>query len=189
VSSYAYADNRPTVLVDPSGLDGEQVDCPELGQAFHWAGIADEFCAGFSSLSPGWQGVVGVTLSVGPIVLGRGKGAAKAPGRLAQDIAVNSSAPRALATTRSIGRASHDAALQADIAALPAAARNIRVNQQQVNALGQRVGINRPDLQYTLNGKRYYVEYEAPGNPRGAAHHARILANDPNASFILRIVP
>lgn len=130
------------------------------------------------------HGDSGVRIRVPPTGL-----AAKARGRFAQDVGVNSTAPRALATTRSIGRASHDAALQADLAALPAGARNIRVNQQQVNALGQRVGINRPDLQYTLNGRRYYVEYEGPGNPRGAAHRARILANDPNASFILRIVP
>jgi hypothetical protein len=117
------------------------------------------------------------------------KEAAKAGPRLAQDIAVSPAAPRALATSRSIGRASHDAALQADIASLPAGARNVRVNQQQVNALGQRVGINRPDLQYTLNGRRYYVEYEGTGNPRGAAHRARIIANDPGAVFLLRIVP
>jgi hypothetical protein len=90
---------------------------------------------------------------------------------------------------RSIGRASHNRALQNDIAQLPRGATDIRVNQQQVNALGQRVGINRPDLQYTLNGRRYYVEYEGPANPRGAAHQVRILANDPNAGFTLRLIP
>jgi hypothetical protein len=58
-----------------------------------------------------------------------------------------------------------------------------------VNALGERVGINRPDLQYTLNGRRYYYEYEGPGNPRGAAHEARLRANDPSAIFRLRAVP
>lgn len=109
--------------------------------------------------------------------------------RLAQDIAVSPVAPRALSLNRSIGRTSHNRMLQADIAALPRGATGVRVNQQQVNAAGQRVGINRPDLQYTLNGKRYYVEYEGPANPRGAAHQARILANDPGAQFLLRIVP
>lgn len=49
--------------------------------------------------------------------------------------------------------------------------------------------VNRPDLQYSLNGQRYYVEYEGRANPRGALHEARILANDPGARFILRIVP
>ncbi|MDZ8171635.1 hypothetical protein [Microbacterium xanthum] len=108
--------------------------------------------------------------------------------RAAQDIAVNPAAPRALGLDRSIGRASHNQALQADIAALPRGVTDIRVNQQQVNALGQRVGINRPARQYTLNGQRYYVEYEGLANPRGALHEARIFANDPNANFSLRIV-
>lgn len=51
------------------------------------------------------------------------------------------------------------------------------------------MGTNRPDLQYTLNGRRHYVEYEGVANPRGAVHRARITANDPNAVFRLRIVP
>jgi len=111
--------------------------------------------------------------------------------RLPQDAAVSSVAPAVLPTTgRSVGRASHNAALQAEIRSLPRGATDIRVNQQQVNAAGQRVGTNRPDLQYTLNGKRHYVEYEGPGNPRGAAHEARIRANDSQAgSVITRIVP
>ena len=59
------------------------------------------------------------------------------------------------------------------------AAEDIRINQQQVNAAGVRVGINRPDLQYTLNGVRYYYEWDRPPSPRAAGHKARILANDP----------
>lgn len=98
-------------------------------------------------------------------------------------------APRALATTRSVGRASHNRALQQELASLPRGATNIRVNQQQVNAQGQRVGINRPDFQHTLSGRRHYVEFEGVDNPRGAIHQARITANDPNAVFQLRIVP
>lgn len=115
--------------------------------------------------------------------------AANAGTRLAQDVAVSPIAPNALGFGRSIGRASHNQALQADIAALPRGATGIRVNQQQVNGLGQRMGINRPDLQYSLNGQRYYVEYEGLANPRGALHEARILANDPGSNFILRLVP
>ena len=50
-----------------------------------------------------------------------------------------------------------------------------------------KVGKNRPDLQYTLDGKRYYVEWDKPlcGDPsrtkRGDLHAARIGANDPSA--------
>lgn len=112
------------------------------------------------------------------------------PSRVAQDIAVNSRAPAALPTSgRSIGRASHNRALQQDIANLPSGARDIRVNQQQVNAAGQRVGINRPDLQYTIDGRRYCIEYEGIGSPRGPSHTTRIIANDPDAVVIVREVP
>lgn len=116
---------------------------------------------------------------------------APAPARLQADINVHPTPPPVLPTIgRSVGRPSHNAALQAEIRGLPRGATDIRVNQQQVNAAGQRVGINRPDLQYTLNGRRYYVEFEGPANPRGALHEARIRANDPQAaSVITRLVP
>jgi hypothetical protein len=109
--------------------------------------------------------------------------------RLAQDVIVSRVAPRRLPLTRSIGRASHNRTLQEDLAALPDTAADIRIYQQQVSALGQRVGINRSDLQYTLDGKRYYYEYEGVDNARGTAHKVRILANDPNGVFQLKRVP
>ncbi|HEY4269267.1 MAG TPA: hypothetical protein VGM94_13860 [Galbitalea sp.] len=62
------------------------------------------------------------------------------------------------------------------------------VIQQQVNAAGVRVGINRPDLQYTLNGKRYHVEYDTDKSDRGLAHEARIVANDPHGVVELKRV-
>jgi hypothetical protein len=71
--------------------------------------------------------------------------------------------------------------------------RDVRVNQTQVDASGNRVGINRPDLQYTIDGKRYYVEYDKPrcGNPsaskRGDAHAQRILNNDPGIDAALQV--
>lgn len=61
---------------------------------------------------------------------------------------------------------------------------DVRVNQRQVDASGNYVGINRPDLQYTLDGKRYYVEWDKPlcvdpsRTKRGMDHQARIMAND-----------
>jgi len=63
-------------------------------------------------------------------------------------------------------------------------ARDIRINQQQVDADGNHVGINRPDLQYTLDGKRHYIEYDTKSSVRGAGHEARIRANDPNAGSV-----
>ncbi|PPI51989.1 hypothetical protein C5D35_10815 [Rathayibacter toxicus] len=63
---------------------------------------------------------------------------------------------------------------------------DIRVDQQQINAAGVRVGLNRPDLQYTKNGIRYYVEWDSVSSDRGLKHASRILANDPNARITLR---
>lgn len=56
---------------------------------------------------------------------------------------------------------------------------DFRVNQQQVDINGTRVGINRPDLQYTLNGERVYEEFDVPPSSRAAAHQTRLEANDP----------
>lgn len=98
--------------------------------------------------------------------------------RLPQDVRVNPIPPPPR-STGTVGRPSHNAAIREIVDGLPADASDIRVNQQQVNALGERVGINRPDLQYTVDGKRYYVEIEGPRNPRGEQHEIRIKANDP----------
>jgi hypothetical protein len=66
------------------------------------------------------------------------------------------------------------------------------VNQQQVTASGRRVGINRPDLQYTNRfGVRVYVEYERRtrrGIIRGKAHARRLRANDPFSIIKIRYV-
>jgi hypothetical protein len=100
--------------------------------------------------------------------------------------------PKLQPTTRPIGRSpSQNAQLQADIQYLDSlGARNIRVNQQQITVLNdQRVGINRPDLQFDYNGRRYHVEYDSPTSGRGSGHQSRITSNDPNAVIILLIVP
>ena len=104
--------------------------------------------------------------------------------RLAQDIEVNPVAPRALPLNRPVGgSASQNAFVQDRIASLQGSgATDFRVNQQQVNINGTRVGMNRPDLQYTLKGQRYYEEFDIPSSTRGPFHRARILANDPAVS-------
>ncbi len=58
-------------------------------------------------------------------------------------------------------------------------AREIRVNQHQINAQRQRVGQNRPDIQYTHEGRRYYEEVDRATSNRGPKHADRELANDP----------
>jgi len=63
------------------------------------------------------------------------------------------------------------------------------VNQAQVDANGKVQGTNRPDLQYTLGGKRFYIEYEQPSNPRGFDHAKRIIRNDPTGTVKVKLVP
>ncbi len=112
--------------------------------------------------------------------------------RLPQDAAVNPKVPRVLDTNRPIGSSSsQNAQLQADIKYLDSiGAKNVRVNQQQITVYnGQRVGTNRPDLQFDYNGRRYQVEYDRPTSGRGTGHQLRIKSNDPDAETILLIVP
>lgn len=65
---------------------------------------------------------------------------------------------------------------------------DVRVNQEQVDANGVRVGQNRPDLQWTdRSGIRHYVEYDQdPAS--AAAHEARIKANDPSGVVSTKII-
>jgi len=112
--------------------------------------------------------------------------------RLPLDVAANPDVPKPLATNRKVGpSATQNAQVQADINYLRSiGAKNIRVNQQQLTLEnGQRVGINRPDVQFDLDGRRYHVEYDTPTSGRGPAHRARATANDPNSETILLIVP
>jgi hypothetical protein len=112
--------------------------------------------------------------------------------RLPQDATVNPKAPRLRGTDRSISSSpSQNEQLQVDIQYLKdIGARNIRVNQQQLKLGGQsRVGLNRPDLQFDYQGRRYHVEYDTPASGRGPAHQSRLASNDPDAEIILLIIP
>jgi hypothetical protein len=113
--------------------------------------------------------------------------------READDVAVSGGTPRdALDPAgRTIGKTpNQQAELEADVAwAIGQGAKDVRVNQQQVDADEKVQGTNRPDLQYTLNGRRYYIEYEQPGNPRGWEHARRIIPNDPRGVLVVKLVP
>jgi hypothetical protein len=113
--------------------------------------------------------------------------------RLRQDVTAKPNAPAVLETTRPISpSARQNAQLQRDIEYVETelGATNIRVNQQQLTVRnGQRVGINRPDLQFDYNGLRYHVEYDSPTSGRGPAHQSRLTNNDSNAIIIRIIIP
>jgi hypothetical protein len=113
--------------------------------------------------------------------------------RLPQDVSVNPDVPDLRPTSRPISPdPRQNAQLQRDIEYLKneLGAENIRVNQQQVKFRnGERVGINRPDLQFDYNGRRYDVEYDSASSGRGPAHQKRLTDNDPQAEVILIIIP
>jgi hypothetical protein len=113
--------------------------------------------------------------------------------RLLQDATVKPKVPRLLKTDRPISPSlRQNAQFQRDIEYLEKelGAENIRVNQQQLTVKnGQRVGINRPDLQFDYNGRRYYVEYDSPTSGRGPGHQSRLTANHQDAEVILIIIP
>ena len=102
--------------------------------------------------------------------------------RLPQDINVNPVPPAANNGSGTVGPSpTQNAQVQTDVGAARAAGHtDIRVNQQQTNAQGERVGVNRPDVQSTdANGVRRYSEYDRSAQ-NAADHHTRTLANDPN---------
>lgn len=111
--------------------------------------------------------------------------------RLSQDINVNPRAPAALPTSRPIGLSpTQNAEAQRIVADMKAAGyTDIRVNQQQTNALGSRVGVNRPDISGTSPaGQRVHYELDTASSTRGAGHETRIKANDPATKVILKTV-
>ena len=100
--------------------------------------------------------------------------------------------PGPLATDRPVSLSrTQNAQVQTDIQYLESmGATNIRVNQQQITYSNlQRVGINRPDLQFDYKRRRYHVEYETPSSGRGLGHQSRTTSNDPDAEVILLIMP
>lgn len=188
----------PTARLDPMTTPTRDARPRRWALAFLAAVLAVAvglFGAGPASAAttPAAQNAVGASTSAGQVVVGA-SASISAGQRLGNDpprsgivvatgvAAVNPVAPRALPLGRPVGGSrSQNAFVQERIAALQeSGATRIRVNQQQVDINGTRVGVNRPDLQYTLNSQRYYEEFDVPLSKRGPGHEARILSNDPN---------
>ena len=65
--------------------------------------------------------------------------------------------------------------------------RNIRKNQQQVDANGNKVGNNRPDIQYDKHDIHHNIEYDT--SKRGSLKHQnQIPVNDPNSRNTYEII-
>ncbi len=85
------------------------------------------------------------------------------------------------------GGEAHDAAIDNEVRRLQGDANvtNIRKNQQQVDANGNKVGTNRPDVQYDKDGCHHCVEFDTkPAS--GARHQDTIQTNDPATNVELR---
>jgi DNA repair exonuclease SbcCD ATPase subunit len=113
--------------------------------------------------------------------------------RVPQDLKVANTVaepPKPLPGRKVGGTPNQEAQMRADVeAAVKQGAKDIRINERQVDANGRLQGTNRPDLQYTLGGRRIYIEYEQPSNPRGLRHATRLIPNDPTAKVIVKLVP
>ncbi len=66
--------------------------------------------------------------------------------------------------------------------------KGIRKNQTQVDANGNKVGNNRPDIQYDKNGQHHNVEYDHSAK-NSAKHGKTIKKNDPNSHVELHTLP
>lgn len=119
------------------------------------------------------------------------EGGASATGRLPQDVSVNPKAPDPLPTDRPVSNSpTQNNAAQSEVARMKQEGyQDIRVNQQQVNAARERVGVGRPDVQGTSpGGVREYHEFDRSTSTRGAGHAARAMANDPSGKVFLHTV-
>ena len=89
------------------------------------------------------------------------------------------------------GSIEHDARIQQKLGELSAEGvnmKNVRKNQQQVDANGNKVGTNRPDLQWTdSEGKRHYWEIDR-SKSSSIKHGETIQRNDPSGIVHLEIL-
>jgi RHS repeat-associated protein len=183
---YASSDIVETVFSNPNSTIGQRATAVALLGASIFGGYAaakNVRLGGFWRENPTAASLDSVTIRA----TGQPQPTLRTVSRVPQDVNVNSTPPPANGGAGSIGSNTNQAAaLQRYITELlTLGARDIRTNQQQVNAAGQRVGINRPDLQFTYEGRRWYIEWDTTSSLRGIPHGERILANDPDAMILL----
>jgi hypothetical protein len=156
---YAYANNNPYRFVDP---DGRVALNP-----FSFENLAG---------SGGGLGYGGVTTSgISPF----GAGGAKATSVGNGPKSNGGNAPKHGSTHHNDVIDSRVKELQTD-----KSVSNIRKNQQQVDVNGNKVGTNRPDVQYDKNGCHNCVEYDTV--PRNSTKHGEVIRrNDPNTKVEL----
>ena len=205
LSPYAYCNGNPLKYVDPSGAILETIwdianvamDIASLktnigegnigGAVVDGVGLLLDAAAVVFPVVPGGAGTAIKTYRAADKVdkaLDVTKGVQKGVSK-ASDIG-KSSAPRPNnGYAKPHGGVKHNQAIDNEISNLPPNATNVRKNQTQVDVNGNKVGNNRPDVQYDLNGEHYNVEFDTKAT-NGYNHQKTIQANDPNSHVILK---
>lgn len=172
----AYRNRSPSTLVAQAELT--------LGEVFGQA-------AGTAARANPWSGGAAVFLwvlsptAVNPTEYWPGGGILQSANKIKNDHVVSpadrKSPPANDGDAQQHGNKDHDDAIAAKVEEVRAAgATNIRKNQIQTDVNGNRVGDNRPDLQYDLDGVHHNWEVDRDAS-RSFAHGERIRTNDPNS--------
>jgi hypothetical protein len=176
---YHYANNNPYKYVDPDGRSPVHVGLKALDLAVSSVEIMSAFHSG--GAGAGIRATVDALLSVpgaragGAIMKGLDRIGGVAKGAKAN----GGIAPKHGGTTHNDAIDQRVRALQSD-----STVSNIRKNQQQVDVNGNKVGTNRPDLQYDKSGCHRCVEYDTV--PRNSTRHGDVIrANDPKTKIEL----
>ena len=201
ISPYAYCGWNPVKYKDPNGK--------WLETAWDIANVAMDISSLKSNISNDNVGGavvdgIGLMLDLGATILPAvpgGAGTAIKASRVADKISDAASMSKQGQKAKGIGNyivpnggkakphggIKHNSAIDKYIDDLPKEATNIRKNQAQVEINGKKVGTNRPDVQYDMNGQHINVEFDTkPEN--GLQHQQTIQNNDPNTKVILKTV-
>ena len=183
---YSYANNNSYKFTDPDGrsvwtkLFKLAVNGGDIAQTL--AGVVSDYnTLTDSNASLGDRVLAGVSLAseASPVSIGDIKDAY----RVAKKVSGTRSGPSPNnGAAAPHGGVAHNSAIDSRVEQLRAdpTVTNIRKNQVQVDVDGNRVGDNRPDLQYDQCGTHNCVEFDT--NPsRSKQHGETIRQNDPNA--------
>jgi len=197
INLYAYVGDDPVNASDPTGTITWQEASNLLNGTLEVAAgslllVAGDAAAGAVEVGSGGLATpVAVPVAAAATVTGAaliGDGA-----RRIGSVLQNRAAPpgNGGTTTRPHGSPEHDSAVNREVQKMKDQGyRDVRKNQAQVDARGNKVGSNRPDVQGTnpRTGQREHVEVDRDPN-RGAQHQRDIMKNDSSAVCTLKRCP